>query len=120
MKRLLKKIALKKTQYEQNEKVRFINKSKTGIYTVMAVDKKKNTYTLLSPNGSVEFNIGFDDLVGENEFVPGDMVIYRTHPYDNIKPYEVKEMLQDGTYFIENKENAYTGINGKNLMLLPN
>lgn len=45
----------------------------------------------------------------------GDKVRYKTHPYDNTAIYIIKEVLADGTYFIENEESAYTGINGKNL-----
>lgn len=54
----------------------------------------------------------------EKIFNIGDTVIYKTHPYDNITPYEVKEVLENDKYFIANDDNAYTGIHAKNLELL--
>lgn len=54
----------------------------------------------------------------KKKFQVGDRVIYKTHPYDNITPYTVEEVLEDGTYFIANENNAYTGVNGKHLELL--
>lgn len=54
----------------------------------------------------------------EKVFNEGDMVIYKTHPYDNITPYVVKQVLDNGKYFIENDDNAYTGIDSKNLELV--
>ena len=46
------------------------------------------------------------------------MVIYKTHPYDNITPYIIKKVLENGKYFIENDDNAYTNIDGRNLELV--
>lgn len=46
-----------------------------------------------------------------NEYVPqiGDVVIFKNHPYDKLA-YTVKEILPDGSVFMENNQNAYTGI----------
>ncbi|AEO93472.1 gp213 [Bacillus phage G] len=54
----------------------------------------------------------------EQLFDVGNVVLFKTHPYDNITPYTIKEVLEDNRYFIENDDNAYTGIDGKNLELL--
>lgn len=50
------------------------------------------------------------------KYIPiiGDMVIFKNHPYDNL-PYEVKDVLPDGTIFMENSNGAYTGISPKTI-----
>ena len=45
----------------------------------------------------------------------GDRVLFKTHPYENMIPFEVKEELDNGNFFIENEESAYTNINDINL-----
>lgn len=54
-----------------------------------------------------------------NKYIPmvGDTVIFKNHPYDNL-PYEITNVLPDGTIFMENTRGAYTGISPKTISLL--
>ena len=58
-------------------------------------------------------------LVKKSEYTPivGDMVIFKNHPYDKV-PYEITNILPDGTVFMENTNGAYTGISPKTISLL--
>ena len=58
-------------------------------------------------------------LVKKSEYIPvvGDMVIFKNHPYDNL-PYEITNVLPDGTVFMENTNGAYTNISPKTISLL--
>lgn len=117
MKRLIKAI---RDTYEINEVVRFVDTTKTGYFTVLAVDNQNNTYTLIDPNNEIINNIAFDDIIGENEFLVGDKVRYEKHPYNNNAIYEVKSILSDGTYFISNGDQSYTNISGRSIKLVDN
>jgi hypothetical protein len=113
MKRLLQ---ASKTEYDVGEKVRFADNSKQGFYTV--IQKNEDKYTVGNESGDLVKDVTFENLAGDDEFIVGDKVIFDKHPYDNTDVYEVKEALADGTYFIENNDAGYTGINGKNLTLV--
>ncbi len=45
------------------------------------------------------------------KYVPeiDDIVIFKNHPYDKTA-YTIKNVLPDGTVFMENGQDAYTGI----------
>ena len=47
----------------------------------------------------------------EEEYVPqvGNQVQWKKHPYDN-STYEIKEILPDGSVFMDNGLSAYTNI----------
>lgn len=53
------------------------------------------------------------------KYIPmiGDTVIFKNHPYDKL-PYEVKQILPDGTVFMESSNGAYTGISPRTISLL--
>lgn len=51
-------------------------------------------------------------LVKKSEkYIPniGDTVIFKNHPYDFL-PYKITGILPNGTVFMENETDAYTGI----------
>lgn len=83
-------------------------------FVIVSIDGDE--YTLENEDGQT-ITVNRDDVLGDNEFEVGDRVVYKTHPYDT-SVYTVREILGDGTYFIENNEGGYTGVNGRNLELV--
>lgn len=112
MKRLIKKA---QDVYNSGDRVRFINNNE--FYEIVQVDVRDNTYILRKDEEVIE-NVNFTDIVLEGEYIVGDQVLFESHPYNNTLVFEVKEVLADGTYFIESGEIAFTGINGTNLELI--
>ena len=51
-------------------------------------------------------------LVKKSNYTPqiGDWVIFKNHPYDKMA-YEITNILPNNTVFMENEQNAYTGVN---------
>ena len=59
-------------------------------------------------------------LIKINEqYIPniGDTVMFKNHPYDKTA-YIIKDILSDGTVFMENSQGAYTGISPRTIKLL--
>lgn len=115
MKRLLKKSF--RHFYEIGEKVRILNENQKGFYSITNVDLRSNTYEISNDVEVIE-DVNFYNLVSEDEFIVGDKVLFKRHPYDDTIVFEVKEVLADGTYFIESPSKAFTNINGINLELI--
>lgn len=114
MRRLIKAF---RSSYDVGEKVRFTDGNNITFYTIISSDLRDNTYTLEN-NGEVIERVNFTSIASEDEFVVGDKVLFKNHPYDDTMVFEVKEVLSDGTYFIESPDKAFTGINGQNLDLI--
>lgn len=112
MKRLIKAF---RNSYNVGEKVRFTNDN--TFYTITNSDLRDNTYTL-EKDGEVIERVEFSLIASEDEFIVGDKVLFKSHPYDDTVVFEVKEVLSDGTYFIESSDKAFTNINGRNLDLI--
>lgn len=56
-------------------------------------------------------------LINSNEqYIPsiGDIVMFKNHPYDKTA-YTIKDILPDGTVFMDNDQNAYTGISPRTI-----
>lgn len=108
MKRLIKKAR------RVGSTARFIsNPSETGICTIIGLGSD-GTYNLTCQSGNYN-EVGDSEIVDGDAFIPGDSVRYEKHPYDNKAVFIVKELLQDGNYYIENDQTSYTNINKKSL-----
>ncbi len=115
MNRLLKKQSKKKIKVD--DRVR-MSDDKDTFYYVLDYNEESKTYTVRNELGEVFDQLQEQDILGEDEFFQGDEVVYFKHPYDNDEVFSVKEVLSDGTYFIENDKTAYTNITGRNLELV--
>lgn len=95
--------------------VRFINTEHgDGTFTIIKVNKD-GTYNVVNANGDGIDNVSSGELTDSKEFIVGDKVRFKKHPYDNQAVFEIEDILENGNYFISNENNSYTNINGINL-----
>lgn len=108
MKRLLKKA------FNTGGTVRFVSHPyEKGIFTIIGVNED-GTLELQNENGFYN-EVEVEEVTDSKNFIVGDKVRFSKHPYDNKAIFEIKEVLPNGNYFIENDDNAYTNINKINL-----
>lgn len=108
MKRLVKKAR------RIGSTARFINKpNEVGVCTIIGLGDG-GTYNLTCQSGNYD-GVVDSEIVDGDGFIPGDNVRYEKHPYDNKAIFIVKDVLQDGNYYIENEQTSYTNINKRSL-----
>ena len=78
--------------------------------------KQEKQFGINLPHNAVTQS-NYGQYVSKENLVPGDLVIFKSHPYD-FEAYDITDILPDGTVFMENGDGAYSGISPKTIKLL--
>jgi hypothetical protein len=113
----MRRLVSKKNSYKVGENVRIDSDLEDIFYEISSVDDLNKKCFLIDSNGQIIEGVDFSSIIGENEYLKGDEVIYFKHPYDNKDVFVVEEVLGDGKYFIVNEKTSYTNVNGRSIKL---
>ena len=105
-----------KRKFKDNELVRFFDDNDV-FYTIIDFNEKQNTYSARNKLGEVFVDLDEEKIKGEHDFFKGDKIIYNKFPFKSQSPFVVKDIMNDGTYLIENEQSTHTNISGKSLIL---